>query len=218
MTGSELEKDRFMKKTKYILGALMMFLWSLPCLVFAGYQEGRDAFDRMDYPTALKEFKELAGQNDPLGQYGLGVMYDLGGGVPQSSNEAAKWYRLAAEQGNADAQNNLGAMYEAGEGLPQDSKEAIKWYRRAAEGGNFDAPNNLGAMYLSGVGVPRDYVRAHMWFDLAMRKMDRAAEKNMRFIMKRMSPDQIAEARKLANDWMKIYENRANKNRWNRLR
>lgn len=207
-----------MKNTKYILGALTIFLLSLPCLVFADYQKGRSAFDRMDYPTAFKEFKKLANQNDALGQYGLGVMYDLGVGVPQSSKEAAKWYRLAAEQGNGDAQNNLGAMYEAGEGLPEDSKEAVKWYRRAAENGNFDAPNNLGAMYLIGVGVPRDYVRAHMWFDLAMRRKDRAAAKNMRFIMKRMSPDEIAEARKLANDWMGIYENRVNPSRWKRLR
>jgi TPR repeat protein len=207
-----------MKSTKHILGVLTIFLWSLPCLVSAGYQEGRDAFDRMDYPTALKEFKELADQNDALGQYGLGVMYDLGGGVPQSSEEAAKWYRLAAEQGNADAQNNLGAMYESGEGLPQDSKEAVKWYRRAAEGGNFDAPNNLGAMYLTGIGVPRDYVRAHMWFDLALLRKDRAAAKNMSFVMKKMSQDQIAEARKLAKDWMEIYENRAYQSRWKRLR
>jgi uncharacterized protein len=207
-----------MNKMKRILGALTIFLWSLPCLVFADYQEGRDAFDRMDYRTALKEFKALADQNDSLGQYGLGVMYDLGGGVPQSSEKAAKWYRMAAEQGNSDAQNNLGAMYESGEGLSQDSKEAVKWYRRAAEGGNFDAPNNLGAMYLTGVGVPRDYVRAHMWFDLALLRKDRAAAKNMKFVMKKMSQDQIAEARKLAKDWMAIYENRAYQSRWKRLR
>lgn len=218
MIRSKFKKGLFMKKTKSILSAFIIFLCSLPCLVFADYQEGKDAFDRMDYPTALKEFKLLADQNDPLGQYGLGVMYDLGVGVPENSKEAAKWYRMAAEQGNADAQNNLGAMYEAGEGLPEDSKEAVKWYRRAAESGNFDAPNNLGAMYLTGVGVPRDYVRAHMWFDLAMRRKDRAAVKNMGFIMKRMSPDQIAEARKLANDWMEIYENRVNPSRWKRLR
>ncbi len=207
-----------MEKTKRFLGILTISLLSLPCLVFAGYQEGRDAFDRMDYPTALKEFKALASQNDALGQYGLGVMYDIGGGVPQNSDEAAKWYRLSAEQGNADAQNNLGAMYESGEGLPQDSKEAVKWYRRAAEGGNFDAPNNLGAMYLTGIGVPRDYVQAHMWFDLAMQRKDRAAAKNMRFVMKKMSQDQIAAARKLAKDWMGIYESRFYQSKWKRLR
>lgn len=207
-----------MKKTKRFLAALTILLWSLPYVVFAGYQEGKDAFDRMDYSTALKEFKKLADQNDASGQYGLGVMYDIGEGVPQSSTEAAKWYHLAAEQGNADAQNNLGAIYESGEGLPQDYNEAIKWYRRAAEGGNFDAPNNLGAMYLVGIGVRRDYVQAHMWFDLAMRRNDKSAVKNMKFIMKKMSQDQIAEARKLANDWMDIYEDRVYQNKWRRLR
>jgi uncharacterized protein len=73
-------------------------------------------------------------------------------------------------------------------------------------------------MYLTGIGVPRDYVRAHMWFDLALLRKDRAAAKNMRFVMKKMSQDQIAEARKLAKDWMDIYENRVNPSRWKRLR
>ncbi len=207
-----------MNRTKHLLGMLTLLLWSLPSLVFAGYQEGIDAFDRMDYQTALKEFKALADQNDARGQYGMGVMYDIGEGVSQNSKEAAKWYRLAAEQGSADAQNNLGAMYEAGEGLPQDYDEAVKWYRRAAEGGNFDAPNNLGALYLTGIGVTRDYVQAHMWFDLAMRRMDKAAEKNMRFVMNRMSREEVMEAKILAEEWMKIYEDRVFKKNWKRLR
>ena len=95
-----------------------MFLVSLnPLAVMADYQEGRDAFDRGDYSTALKEFKILDKQNDPRGQYALAVMYDLGEGVPQSFKEAVKYYRLAAEQGFANAQNNLGVAYDQGDGV-----------------------------------------------------------------------------------------------------
>ncbi len=201
-------------KKKYCIEVLVAITICIaPCLVFADYQAGKDAFDRMDYPAAFKEFKALADQNDASGQYGLGVMYDMGEGVPHNSKEAARWYGLAAEQGNADAQNNLGAMYEAGEGISEDSKQAVKWYRKAAEGHNFDAPNNLGAMYLTGIGVPRDYVRAYMWFDLAIRRGDRAATKNINFVKKKMTPDQIMEAQSLANKWMDIYITR-----WKRLR
>ena len=207
-----------MKKTNGFLLAITLILSIIPCLVFAGYQEGIDAFDRMDYQTAFKEFKMAASQNDARGQFGLGVMYDLGEGVPQNFNKAAKWYELAAERDNADAQNNLGALYESGEGLPQDSKLAIKWYRRAAEGGNFDAPNNLGAMYLVGIGVARDYIRAYMWFDLAVRRKDKAARKNIIFVKLRMSPDQIAEAKQMADSWVEIYKNRVFKKQWQRLR
>lgn len=44
----------------------------------------------------------------------LGRMYDEGYGVEQNDEEAAKWYRLAAESGNANAQQALELMYANG--------------------------------------------------------------------------------------------------------
>ena len=38
--------------------------------------------------------------------------YEKGTGVEKNAEEAAKWYRKAADNGNADAQNNLGVMSE----------------------------------------------------------------------------------------------------------
>ena len=73
-----------------------------------------------------------AEQGNANAQNNLGVMYDSGKGVPQSYQEAVKWYRLAAEQGNANAQNNLGAMYGSGKGVPQDFVQAHKWINLAA--------------------------------------------------------------------------------------
>lgn len=175
-------------------------MWAMPS--FADYQEGRDAFDRGDFPTAVKEFEILAGQNDPRGQY-LAIMYDLGEGVPQSSEEAAKWYRLSAEQGYADAQNNLGVMYEEGEGVARNYEEAMKWYRKAAEAGNRDAPNNIGVMYMTGVGVRWDFVKACMWFNIAG-KGDPGATSNKGFLKKRMTPEEIAQAESLAKEWLSI--------------
>jgi hypothetical protein len=57
-------------------------------------------------------------------------------------------------------------------------------------------------MYEQGNGVPQDYVLAYMWFALvashgtrpyAMRGRDRVAQQ--------MSPEKIAEAQKLAEEW-----------------
>lgn len=186
--------------------ALVCFL---PSMVGAGYEEGKAAFEQGDYAAALKEFKALAEQNDPRGQYGLGVMYDMGEGVPRDSAEAFRWYRLAAEQGNADAQNNLGAMYESGEGVERDYGKAIDWYRLAAEGGNFDAPNNLGVMHMVGTGVRRDYVKAHMWLHIGGMRGDRGAMQNLKFLEGRMKPSQIAEARRLTGEWMKLFHNKS---------
>ena len=43
-------------------------------------------------------------------QLNLGLMYHGGQGVPQDSQEAAKWFHKAAEQGAAKAQFSLGVV------------------------------------------------------------------------------------------------------------
>ncbi len=101
----------------------------------SSYQEGMDAYDRGDYDTALKEFRPLAEQGHPKAQYNLGVMYQLGLGVPQDNQEAAQWCRLAAEQGHAGAQVLLATMYHLGQGVPRDDVLAHMWATLAAAHG-----------------------------------------------------------------------------------
>ena len=118
---------------------------------------------------------------------------------------AVKWYRLAAEQGDADAQYRLGIMYLNGRGVPQDDVVAVKWSHKAAEQGDADAQSLLGAMYERGRGVPQDFIQAHMWFNLAASRSsgetrDKSAEIRD-FLAARMTPDQIAEAQRLAREW-----------------
>ena len=183
----------------------IMFLLSLsPVVVMADYQEGRDAFDRGEYSSALKEFEILAKQNDPRGQYALAVMYDLGEGVSQNSKEATRYYRLAAEQDFADAQNNLGVAYDQGEGVDKDFKEAMKWYLLAAERGNKDAPNNIGVLHMIGFGVPRSFEKAHTWFTIAG-ATDSEAIRNKNFVEKKLTPEQLAESKRRADEWRQIW-------------
>jgi uncharacterized protein len=188
----------------------MLLIWVIPALAEAGYQEATDAFNKGDSLTALKEFQSLADDNDARGQYGLGIMYDLGEGVPQSAEQAAKWYQLSAQQGHADAQNNLGVMYEEGEGVLRNYDKAMKWYKKAAELGNKDAPNNIGVMYMSGVGAIKDSVKAYMWFSIAG-KGDPAAVSNKKFLLKRLTPDKLARSKNMAQEWLKIRDQK-NKN------
>jgi TPR repeat protein len=112
---------------------------------------------------------------------------------------ALQEWRPLAEQGNAGAQLNLGFMYDNGFGVPQDYKEAIKWYRRAAEQGNDRAQYNLGLMYDNGDGVPQDYVQAHMWYDIAGVEV---AARYRDIVAREMTPAQIAEAQRLAREWL----------------
>ena len=104
---------------------VVVLLWSvLQGGAWAGFEEGLAAAERGEYATALREWQPLAEAGDARAQYGLGLMYATGQGVPKSDVEAVKWYRLAADQGEANAQNNLGLMYVNGQGVPKSDTKA----------------------------------------------------------------------------------------------
>lgn len=116
-----------------------------------------------------------------------------------------------AEQGKPLAQFNLGLMYYKGRVAAQDYTEAVKWWRRAAEQGFAEALNNLGMMYGNGDGVPQDYGEAHKWFDLAAShhppgRKHRNSVRDRDFLAKKMTAAQIAEAQRLAREWMAAFE------------
>ncbi|MFQ5913613.1 MAG: tetratricopeptide repeat protein [Nitrospinota bacterium] len=150
---------------------------------------------------AGSSLRALAERGDANAQYKLGLTYYQGRGVAKNFSEAAKWHRKAAEQGHAKAQASLGFMYETGKGLGQDYAKALKWYREAAKQGHAIARSNLGLMYQAGRGVAKDFVLAHMWYTLAESAGDEPARKHRDRLEKRMTPDQIREARSLARKW-----------------
>jgi TPR repeat protein len=104
--------------------------------VLADFQAGLDAYQKADYVGAAKEWQPLADAGDPVAQYNLGLLYLDGHGVPQSSSEAANWFRRAAEQDYTQAQHNLGAMYGSGQGVKRDFVQAYKWLNICAAKGN----------------------------------------------------------------------------------
>ena len=60
---------------------------------------------------------------------------------------------------------------------------------------------NLGFRYANGEGVPQDYVEAHKWLNLAASRGNDEARNNRDIVTKRMTPDQVAEAQRLAREW-----------------
>ena len=114
---------------------------------------------------------------------------------------ALKEFRPLADQGHADAQFALGSMYYQGKGLPQDYHKAVKWCRLAADQGLAEAQAFLGGMYYFGQGVPNDYVLAHMWANLAAAKGVNESVKMRDNLERFMTPQQIAEAQRLAREW-----------------
>ena len=125
-----------------------------------------------------------------------------------SEDGVAATVRLAAEQGRADAQFAMGRKYEDGHGVPQYYAEAMKWYRLAAEQGHAWAQFRLGMMYREGRGVPHDFVQAYMWLNLAASRFPASETKyrdsaiqNRDRAASRLTPEQLAEAQRLAREW-----------------
>lgn len=154
-----------------------------------------------DYALAAKWFKRAAEQGNPQAQFSLGFVYDEGLGVPRSVPEALKWYRAAAEQGDLDAQSGLAAKHYSGEGVQKNYLEAAKWYRKAAEQGDGWAQRNLATIYRQGQGVSKNYVTAYYWANQAASQGNEEAAALLGELSRLMTPDQLAQARKLPSLW-----------------
>ena len=99
-----------MKKLVLLIFPLLLFPLCTPAYA-DDYQDGRDAYGRKDYKTAIEKWKPLAEEGNGSAQYFLGLLYDQGKGVPQDYKEAFKWYKLVAEQGNANAQEYVADVF-----------------------------------------------------------------------------------------------------------
>lgn len=153
--------------------------FAVPRLSGAGWEEGRAAFARKDYASAIREWLPLAREGHAESQLNLAFLYNQGLGVPVDHVKAAMWYLKAAEQGLAEAQAALATLYIHGLGVPQDYAEAYKWAQLAAVQGHPHGQFNLGAMYVSGFGVQRDYTKAASWFRKAAEQGDAAGQVNL---------------------------------------
>ncbi len=180
-------------------------LWAgVPCPVAAQDAEVADCLNAdLTLTARVAACQEAAESGDAEAQVSIGGMHANGEGVPQDYTEALVWFRQAAEQGHVVAQFSLGALYAEGtEGIPQDYAKAVVWWRRAAEQGHVIGQYKLAAMYAKGEGVPRNYTLAHMWFDLASASGNEEAREQHDKIAEQMTPAQVAEAQRLAREWM----------------
>jgi TPR repeat protein len=63
-------------------------------------------------------------------------------------NQAAEWFRKAAQRGCTRALNNLGICYELGHGVDQDLDQAYHLYKESTEKGYVPAMYNLAFVNL----------------------------------------------------------------------
>lgn len=103
------------------------------------YQDG-------DVVGAMPGLRKAASAGHPKAQVLLAELLDRA----EIDEEAASFYRKAAEQGDADGMFGLGVMLAAGEGVKKDLLEARRWITSAAEKGQQQAINVIAQAYLSG--------------------------------------------------------------------
>ncbi len=89
------------------------------------------AYDRANYETSLTVWLDKAKGGDAEAQTYVGEIYEKKQNKADYQ-QAAQWYRKAAEQGFSRAQISLGNLYERGLGVPQDSVASMNWYRKAS--------------------------------------------------------------------------------------
>ncbi|MDB5396723.1 MAG: SEL1-like repeat protein [Rhodospirillales bacterium] len=128
---------------------------------------GLNYFRAGQYAEALENWQAGALAGDATAALYLGMMYDTGQGVTQSSNDALNWYRAAADEGNPVGSFNVGVMYDAGLGVDHNPSEASRWYANAAEMGHGQAAYVLALIYETGAGLPQDLAQANHYFRLA---------------------------------------------------
>jgi TPR repeat protein len=164
-------------------------------------EKGLAAYNSNEYDTALAIWQPLADTGDTESQYGLGMMYGNGFGVPMDDALAIKWYGLAAGQGHAGAQCNLAVMHQNGWGVPLNEEEAVRLYSLAAEQGVAEAMVSLGRHFAMDFSEAYDPLEAYKWFSLAALRDDIDASSKRDTIAAKLSVEQIAEGNAMIDVW-----------------
>lgn len=136
-------------------------LWVIPCLSFASFESGNEAFSRGDYSVALAEWRQAANDGDVRAINSLGFMYLNGIGVSYDAVTAVKYFKQAVDDfSDPMAMTNLGWLRVTGEGVEQDLASGVRLLQAASRESVPAALYYLAILYQSGYGVDRDLVES----------------------------------------------------------
>ena len=135
----------------------------------------------------------------------LGATYENGKvREGQIIREVFKWLGKAADKGEPDAEVSLGEMYQDESLFLRPTCWLPSGIERAGAhspdmGGAGQGRNQLGMLYEDGLGVPKSLVLSYMWYSLTQ------FQENLKEVECDMTRAQIAQARKMAVDWLKVH-------------
>lgn len=121
---------------RIILALILLAMFPLTALT--GSIEGRLAYRKGDYATALREFGADM-QSGPVGTFFLANMYLHGEGVSKDEVRGLELLRRSADEGYSAAQYLLGQHFLYGRVLPRDKAQAMSYLLAASADDDYRA-------------------------------------------------------------------------------
>lgn len=113
----------------------------------------------------------------------------------EGDTAALDWVRAQAERGLRPARTAYGLWLLE---IETDPAAAVGFLRPAAEAGDVEAQFQMGLLLTKGDGLEQDYVQAHAWLNIAATGGHAEAAKKRGVIGDLMTPEQLAEAQRVA--------------------
>ncbi len=176
----------------------------LPSLSVAySEREGLDIYQRGHYQKAIKYWIKAAASGDAGSAYRLSEEYFDAKVVKRDLKLALKYLHQAADKGDPRALTDLASLYDNGIGVKENRKRAAKLYLRAAKLGIPAAMFNIASMLETGEGITQNEIEAYKFYllskDLGFAPF---ANKALAVMASNMTPEQLAEAEKRANNFV----------------
>lgn len=124
------------------------------------YKQARDLILRGDLYLARNTLKGLSAEGYAPAQNTYAAMLSIGDGGPQSKEEAAKYFELAAGQGDRKGQGNFARILEK----RGDFSAARRYFRLAADQGSELSQLEYARYAQEGLGGPVDLNEAATYY------------------------------------------------------
>ncbi|MEI7580204.1 MAG: tetratricopeptide repeat protein [bacterium] len=122
-------------------------------------------------PQGISWISKAAAQGDITSQELMGHIYFDGDGVSKNYEEAAYWWKLAADQGNSDAQHNLCALANDIYYLEEkNTAKALAILMPLAQQGHPIAQYVCGAFFYDGHGMKANKQKGLYWLNEAAKQ------------------------------------------------
>ena len=115
------------------------------------FDQAEKEWDRRNFRSALRLFREAGEAGHPGALLNLGYFYDRGIGVRRSRSAALLWYRRAWRKGDPFAASNIATIWRDARKM----NRALAWFKKSVRAGNVGANLEIAKHYMENEKNPR---------------------------------------------------------------